>query len=117
MTTTLRALLLLCASGLLFSLPAAAQGSLEEIRVFGPSLEGNLEGNDAERTVFVYLPPGYADSGQHYPVIYFLHGYAVRAQVYVNDVLNLPAALDAAMAAGAEPAIVVMPDAFTRFGG
>jgi S-formylglutathione hydrolase FrmB len=35
----------------------------------------------------------------------------------VNDVLRLPAAADAAIGAGAREVIVVMPDAFTRFGG
>src|SRR5690606_17002741 len=39
------------------------------------------------------------------------------ADIYVNDVLRIPAATDAAMAGGAREVIVVMPDAFTRFGG
>jgi len=94
-----------------------AQGSLQQITVPGPSLEGNLQGNPSERTAFVYLPQGYESSGKRYPVVYFLHGYAVTADVYVNDVLNLPESVDAAMANGAREAIIVMPDAFTRFGG
>jgi len=96
---------------------ALAQGSLEEIRVLSPALTGNLEGDDPERKVFVYLPPGYATSNKRYPVVYFLHGYGVSASVYVNDVLHLPGAVDTAMAAGAQEVIIVMPDAFTRFGG
>ena len=60
-----------------------------------PSLAGNLQGNDAERDVHVYLPPGYAKGSKRYPVVYFLHGYAVTADVYVNDVLKIPAATDA----------------------
>ncbi|MEO6184876.1 MAG: alpha/beta hydrolase-fold protein [Steroidobacteraceae bacterium] len=95
----------------------AAQGKLEKIRVQGASLVGNLQGNDAERDVYVYLPPGYAKGNKRYPVIYFLHGYAVTVDVYVTAVLNLPAATDTAMSAGALEAIIVMPDAFTRFGG
>jgi enterochelin esterase-like enzyme len=94
-----------------------AQGSLQQITVPGPSLEGNLQGNPSERTVFVYLPQGYEGSTKRYPVVYFLHGYAVTADVYVNDVLNMPEAADAAIAGGAREAIIVMPDAFTRFGG
>ena len=96
--------------------PAAA-GTLETIRVHGPALEGNLQGNDTTRDVHVYLPPGYAGSSKRYPVVYFLHGYAVTADIYVKDVLRIPASTDAAMAAGAREVIVVMPDAFTRFGG
>jgi len=95
----------------------AAQGKLEKLRVHGASLEGNLQGNDATRDVWVYTPPGYEESGKRYPVIYFLHGYAVTADVYVNEVLKIPAATDEAMSKGAPGVIIVMPDAFTRFGG
>lgn len=94
-----------------------AQGTLQQITVPGPSLEGNLQGNPSERTVFVYLPPGYDSGSKRYPVVYFLHGYAVTADVYVNDVLKLPGSVDTAMANGAREAIIVIPDAFTRFGG
>jgi enterochelin esterase-like enzyme len=95
----------------------AALGKVEKIRVHSPALEGNLQGNDATRDVWVYLPPGYAKGRQRYPVIYFLHGYAVTADVYVTAVLGIPAATDKAMSTGARAAIIVMPDAFTRFGG
>lgn len=93
------------------------KGSLERTSVFSPSLEGNLQGNPAEREVFVYLPPGYTDNDKRYPVIYFLHGYGVGAQIYIDGVLLLPDSMDEAISAGAENFIVVMPDAFTRFGG
>lgn len=102
---------------ILFAGQVPAQGTLEQIKVFGPSLEGNLEGDNPARDVYVYLPPGYEDSGKRYPVIYFLHGYAVGAWVYANAVLHLPASVNEAMAGGARPVIIVMPDAFTRFGG
>jgi enterochelin esterase-like enzyme len=95
----------------------AAQGKLEKIRVEGASLKGNLQGNDATRDVWVYLPPSYAKGRDRYPVVYFLHGYAVTAEVYVNDVLKIPAATDEAMSKGTREFIIVMPDAFTRFGG
>lgn len=94
-----------------------AQGSVEQLRVHSPSLEGNLQGNDPVRDVYVYLPAGYENSRKRYPVVYFLHGYAVTADVYVEDVLNIPEATDTAMAAGLQEFIIVMPDAFTRFGG
>jgi enterochelin esterase-like enzyme len=111
----LSAVVIFCTT--LFGVQVLAQGTLEEVRVFSPALEGNLEGNDPERGVFVYLPPGYADSDERYPVVYFLHGYGVSARVYVEAVLRLPGAIDEAMAGGAEEVIIVMPDAFTRFGG
>ena len=113
--TSMSAIALLCAIGL--SGQVMAQGTLETIRVFSPSLENNLNGDSPERDVFVYLPPGYADSGKRYPVVYFLHGYGVGAPVYVDGVLNMPESVDQAMAAGAEEVIIVIPDAFNRYSG
>jgi enterochelin esterase-like enzyme len=100
-----------CLSGLVH-----AQGRLEQIHIMGESLKGNLEGDDPDRTVFVYLPPGYAKSGKRYPVIYFLHGYGVNAKFYV-DTIGLPAAADKAIEAGAHAAIIVVPDAYTLYSG
>lgn len=120
MKKAIGSLMALCALVLGFLLPGevlAAAGKLEKVRIHGASLEGNLQGNDATRDAWVYLPPGYEKGRTRYPVVYFLHGYAVTADVYVNDVLKIPGAVDAAMSAGAPPAIIVMPDAFTRFGG
>jgi S-formylglutathione hydrolase FrmB len=111
----LSACALLCA--LLLAPFVAAQGTLEQIKVHGPSLEGNLEGDPADRDVFVYLPPGYASSGKRYPVIYFLHGYGATAQIYANGVLQLPGSADQAIMAGAQEAILVLPDASTIYGG
>jgi hypothetical protein len=72
------------------SASAPAAGSIEHIRVHGRALEGNLEGDDATRDVFVYLPPSYAtDTSARYPVVYFLHGYTATAQRYV-EYLGLP---------------------------
>ena len=109
---------LLALLGLCALQPSLADGTLTEIKVHAKSLEGNLAGESADRSVFVYLPPSYASSpDRRYPVVYFLHGYAVGASVYANAVLKLPASADAAIANGAAEAIVVLPDAFTRYGG
>lgn len=95
----------------------SAKGALEQIQVFGPSLEGNLSGDDPNREVFVYLPPSYpSEPGRRYPVVYFLHGYGVGAPVYAN-LLDLPAAVDTAIADGAREMIVVLPDANTIYNG
>ncbi len=40
-------------------LQKSLKGKLEQITVHGKSLEGNLEGDSADREVFVYLPPSY----------------------------------------------------------
>ena len=95
-----------------------AQGTVQQIKVFGPSLKGNLEGEKPERDVFVYLPPGYSKTkDKRYPVIYFLHGYGVGAHKYVYDFLHLPDSINRAISAGAQEMIVVFPDAYTRYGG
>ena len=112
-------LLLVAVCGLATA-PLGAQpavGRVERIRVPGPSLEGNLEGDDATRDVFVYLPPSYSrDTQRRYPVVVFLHGYAATAEAYVRT-LDLPQAADNAIAAGAREMILVLPDAFTGYSG
>jgi enterochelin esterase-like enzyme len=95
----------------------AAAGQVEKVRVHGTALDGNLAGDDATRDVYVYLPPGYTKGSKRYPVIYYLHGYGVTADVYKDTVLKIPASTDAAMNAGTQQFIIVMPDAFTRLGG
>ena len=75
---------------LALAVPAAAQNitappppvpegiTVEEIKVHGASLEGNLEGNEVDRQVMVVLPPSYAASpNKRYPVVYYLHGFAI----------------------------------------
>jgi enterochelin esterase-like enzyme len=93
-------------------------GTLEKITVHGKSLEGNLSGDSADRDVYVYLPPGYAtDRKRHYPVVYFLHGFGVTAERYLQF-LDMPASIDRATSAGKlQEMIVVMPNAMTPYGG
>jgi enterochelin esterase-like enzyme len=98
--------------------PVAPSGVLTRVDVPGKSLAGNLSGDPAQREVLVYTPPGYAtDTKRRYPVVYFLHGYAVTAQFYANE-LKLPVTIDRAInEAHLQPMIVVIPDAFTPYGG
>jgi S-formylglutathione hydrolase len=97
-------------------------GTVERIKVHGASLEGNLEGDPADRDVSVYLPPSYAaHKNDRYPVLYILHGYMD------NDInwfgpkhvfVDAPKAIDAALANGsAKEMIIVMPSAFTVYMG
>lgn len=92
-------------------------GTLEQIKVHGVSLEGNLEGDDPTRDVYVYLPPSYESSRRRrYPVVYFLHGYGVQAERYV-EFTNMPLSADMAIANGANEMIIVLPDAYTVYEG
>jgi enterochelin esterase-like enzyme len=59
---------------------------------------------------YVYTPPGYDDSkAKHYPVLYLLHGWAGKANCWVEDG-QADTILDNLIAQGkAKPMIVVMP--------
>ena len=97
-------------------------GHFERIKVFGPSLQGNLSEDDPNRDVSVYLPPGYNnDASKRYPVVYLLHGYTDSDENWFglngNHFVNVPDAVDAAWRNGAQEMIIVMPNAFTRFQG
>ncbi|MBF9151568.1 esterase [Novosphingobium sp. 1Y9A] len=107
--------LIACAALLGLSHPALAR--MEKTTVHSAAVEGNLEGNTADRTVYVFLPDSYDDKGsrakgRRYPVIYFLHGYNSTADQYVerND-------FDAALKASGTEAIIVVPDSMTKWGG
>lgn len=97
---------------------AAPSGTVEKIKVHGASLEGNLEGDPADRDVFVYLPPSYAaQPNRRYPVLYFIHGYGATAEAYWK-LMVVPEASDKVMNSGAvHEMIVVLPDAHTIYDG
>jgi hypothetical protein len=87
-----------------------ATGESLVIRVL-PTGPRNADGSLAFTSgVCVYLPPGYADSGLRYPVLYLLHGGGGDAADWVTygGIQSIMDGLVAADAANA--AIVVMPD-------
>jgi S-formylglutathione hydrolase FrmB len=118
--TCLVALVSFAAAGALMAQTAdhaMPAGKLELVKVHGASLEGNLEGDDPTRDVYVYLPPSYASArSRRYPVVYFLHGYGLGAERYVNFV-GMPGVADKAIADGAREMIIVLPDAYTIYSG
>ncbi len=90
--------------------------TVEAPMVHGASLEGNLEGNSADREVMVVLPPSYASNPErHYPVVYYLHGFAISGRDFY-DYMQVPTAVANNAAAGRE-FIVVVPDTLTAMGG
>ena len=90
---------------------------MERIKVLGASLEGNLEGNSADRDVLVFLPPGYAaDETRRYPVVYALHGYSIGAEQWSKEI-HVPQTIEGAFALGAREMIVVLPDSKTVHNG
>lgn len=110
------------------SLPALAQNitapdavipagiAVEAAMVAGPSLEGNLEGNATTREAMVVLPPSYASNpDRRYPVVYYLHGFAISGRDFY-DYMQVPTAVANNAAEGRE-FIVVVPDTLTKMGG
>jgi len=97
--------------------PGAAPVAVEHIVVHGQSLEGNLEGNSADRNVIVYLPPDYAaNPKKRYPVVYVLHGYGLTSDGFAG-LLHTPQTAEGAFATGAKGMIIVLPDTMTRNNG
>ena len=97
--------------------PGVRPVSVERIKVHGASLEGNLEGDAADRDVIVYLPPSYAnDPGRRYPVVYALHGYSIGAEQWTKEI-HVPQTIEGAFAKGAKDMIVVLPDSMTLHNG
>lgn len=101
--------------------PAVVSGAkpaaVEHIKVHGVSLEGNLEGDAADRDVFVFLPPDYEnDTHRRYPVIYALHGYSIGAEQWTHEI-HVPQTIEGAFAQGAKEMIVVLPDSKTLHNG
>jgi S-formylglutathione hydrolase len=116
--------------GLMLIVPAVAQfhaqtnnlpraGAIERIKVHGPSLDGNLEGDAADRDVTVYLPPSYAtERTRRYPVLYLLHGYGGTDSTWTGRLAALPEIADKLVAAGrTRDLIIVMPNAFSLHKG
>jgi enterochelin esterase-like enzyme len=102
----------------LSAVPAGAQDQarLNWIEVHSPAIEGNLEGNTAERKVLVVTPPGYDENpGKRYPVVYYLHGYWMPVEPQ-QEAFRLHEAVQAAAEAGNE-LIMVMPDGFSKLRG
>ncbi|HZU26613.1 MAG TPA: alpha/beta fold hydrolase [Bryobacteraceae bacterium] len=97
--------------------PGARPVLVEHVRIHGASLEGNLEGEPADRDVIVFLPPGYkTDSHRRYPVVYALHGYSIGAEQWSHEI-HVPQTIEGAFATGAKEMIVVLPDSKTGYGG
>jgi enterochelin esterase-like enzyme len=99
------------------AVPGAKPVAVERIKVHGASLEGNLEGNTADREVLVFLPPGYAaQKTRRYPVVYALHGYSIGAEQWSKEI-HVPQTIEGAFAQGAQDMIVVLPDSKTVHNG
>jgi enterochelin esterase family protein len=89
--------------------------------VHSPALAGNRLGDPAVRYTPVYLPPEYAaEPERRFPVIYWLHGFtgtAFGGLSWRPWEPSLPELMDRASRQTGTPAILVLVDGFTKYGG
>jgi len=102
-----------------FARPA---GRLVEITLDSQALKDNQLGDPSERSVAVYLPPGYEDDDPTgYPMFVALAAFGGSGFKLLNWQSfgeSLPQRVDRLIAEGEiGPVVLVMPDGFTRLGG
>ncbi len=79
----------------------AINGGLEEVWFYSDAL-------GREMPFWVYLPPGYATDGRHYPVLYMLHGAGGHRDEWIC--YNLVQVADWEMSQGTlSPMIIILP--------
>ncbi len=97
------------------------KGRLVHITIDSEALKNNVLGDPTSRTVAVYLPQGYDDSSEEYPLFVGLSGFTGSGLKLLSWQLfneNLPQRLDRLVAHGEMgPVIAAFPDCFTSLGG
>jgi enterochelin esterase family protein len=101
--------------------PGARPSRLQAEAIHSPALEGNHLGDPATRLTPVCLPPEYdAQPERRFPVVYWLHGFTGTAYSGLSWrpwEPSVPEVWDRAQAQTGTPAILVLVDGFTRYGG
>lgn len=96
-------------------------GTVISLRHESNVLKDNPCGDRSIRDLFVYVPPGYEESGLNYPSVYCLTGFTGRGKMLLNDSAfapNLAARMDKLIRSNViKPMIAVLPDCFTSYGG
>lgn len=106
-------LIAICAIPAFSSSQAIMQGTVVTKIIHSKALQNNC-GEQADRRISIYLPPGYNNESKRYPVIYYLHGF-------MNNDTIVPAmksVLDQAIAKHKiRPYILVIADNNTLYSG
>jgi len=97
---------------------SVVEGTLVHEVLHSPALEGNLLGDSPDRSVTIYLPPGYEEHPDtRYPVVYLLHGITQTDRTFAES-SRIRASADALIDGQAiYPMIVVIPNANNRYTG
>jgi S-formylglutathione hydrolase FrmB len=95
--------------------------TIERITVHGKALEasgalqGNAQGDSADRAVTVYLPPSYAgDQNRRFPTVYMLHGEGGTEGTFLETAALQQSGDRLAAAQGFSEFIVVTPNASVK---
>tara|TARA_B100000809_G_scaffold178343_1_gene175934 strand:- start:918 stop:1943 length:1026 start_codon:yes stop_codon:yes gene_type:complete len=100
---------------------ARPRGRIEVIEVHSEALKNNLLGDPTDRSVAVYLPEGYDQTTDDYPLMVDIVGFTGSGFGHVGWKAfqeNVPQQVDRLIASGAMgPVIVAFPDCFTTLGG
>ena len=100
---------------------ARPRGRIEAIEVHSEALKNNLLGDPPDRSVAVYLPEGYDQTTDDYPMMVDIVGFTGSGFGHVGWKAfqeNVPQQVDRLIASGAMgPVIVAFPDCFTTLGG
>lgn len=83
------------------------RGTVVTERFASTVLRENRTGLDVVRTIKIYLPPGYAESDEAYPVVYFCHGMNWSPDQVFQDG-NMVRTLERAFAAGVVPEFILV---------
>ncbi|MEN2281324.1 alpha/beta fold hydrolase [Algoriphagus sp. SE2] len=98
---------------LFIAYPQSNEGKVLTDTIYSENLENDF-GENPNRAVSVYLPPGYDESEQRYPVIYFLHGFSGDNRMLTP----MAGLLDFAISSNKiRPFILVIPDQKTTYDG
>ncbi|MDA0979112.1 MAG: alpha/beta hydrolase-fold protein [Proteobacteria bacterium] len=96
-------------------------GRIEIIEIDSAALADNLLGDPGTRSVAVYLPPGYDDSAETYPLMVDIVGFTGSGFAHVGWKAfqeNVPQRIERLISEGAMgPVVVAFPDCFTTLGG
>ncbi|WP_053990640.1 alpha/beta hydrolase family protein [Mangrovimonas sp. TPBH4] len=89
------------------------KGTVEIDSIYSKHLENDF-GENPKRAIAVYLPPGYHETKQKYPVVYFLHGFTNDHTImnYMEELLDYAIASQRI-----RPFILVTSDQKTTYGG
>lgn len=97
------------------------RGRVVELQIESDALRGNLLGDPSTRTVAVYLPEGYDDGDERYPLMVDLASFTssgIKRLSWTAFGESVPQRLDRLRAEGRMgPVVVAFPDAFTSLGG